>query len=335
MAIECRNKITILSFILSIFVLLIHVTNFRVYGLDSGPLYQVEYFFELVAHYAVPMFFAISGYLFFRNYQPHFMIEKKKKRIKTILIPFLIWGMLYCFIFAILPYIPVIGTYINQKTSLLNYLVDVFVKGQGTHLWYIRNLIIYLLLSPIVYYFIRLKYSFPFFGALMLALHMFLREGTNSISMYSIYYFGGAWAALHFCDAVEKKYTNRVKVFALIALCVLWITNRIIIRISFYQFIYGILFLIGIPLIWICSDIFRSTNQPKEFIRSSFFIYVSHVLILEAVEKAMFILLPHNQTGALADYIFAPVITLFIIFLIEKKKKKNKLIWSILTGNRG
>ena len=88
MAIECRNKITILSFILSIFVLLIHVTNFRVYGLDSGPLYQVEYFFELVAHYAVPMFFAISGYLFFRNYQPHFMIEKLKKRIKTILFYF-------------------------------------------------------------------------------------------------------------------------------------------------------------------------------------------------------------------------------------------------------
>ena len=89
MDIECRNRITWLSFVLALFVILIHVTNFRVYGINQGILFQIESCIESAAQFAVPAFFAISGYNFYRNYSPEQALIKINKRVKTLLVPYL------------------------------------------------------------------------------------------------------------------------------------------------------------------------------------------------------------------------------------------------------
>ena len=72
--IQFRNKITCYSFYTIIAVVLIHTFNLSVYGIDADAsgLGEFVYYFESTAaelwKAAVPLFFMISGFLFFRNF---------------------------------------------------------------------------------------------------------------------------------------------------------------------------------------------------------------------------------------------------------------------------
>lgn len=316
---------------LAVLVMLIHVTNFRLYGIYQGSVYLAESILESAANFAVPMFFTISGYLFYRNYRPEFAAGKLKKRIKTVFIPWMTWGVIYSLFFVALSYLPILNRVVNQRTSFFSSFLNLFTIRESTHLWYLRNLMIYIVAAPILYYVLRHKWSLPAYMILMLGCYQVLNDRIYSISMYSIFFFLGGWSAIHSQTIVEQAYSKRLRIVALFALLLLLVATWKTLRAPYTFFVY----LLGMPLIWIAADSFRSARPMSDFMRSSFFIYVSHVMILESVEKVFWILLPRNQVGALADYLFAPVITLGIIYIAEAVLKKNSTAWNLLTGNRG
>ena len=92
--------------------------------------------------------------------------------------------------------------------------------------------------------------------------------------------------------------------------------------------------LIQIPLIWISADILAINKEPSWWLRISFFIYCSHHMILESVEKIFLILLGKNYTGALLDFIFAPMITLLIILCLAAILRRIHPVWAVLCGGR-
>lgn len=331
MSTETSNKITRLSFWLAVFVMLIHVTNFRLYGINQGAVYISESFIESVANYAVPMFFAISGYLFYRNYRPEYAAEKLKKRFRTVFIPWMIWGVIYSLFFAVLSYLPILNSIVNQRTAFLGGVLNLFTIRESTHLWYLRNLVIYIVAAPVLYFALRYKWSLPAYVILMFGCYQFLYDRNYSISMYSMFFVLGGGAAIHLRTTVEQAYSKQLRTTAFLGLVLIWIVTWRIGRAPYVFFAY----LLGLPLIWIAADGFRRVRPVSEFMKSSFFIYVSHLLILESVEKVFWILLPRNQAGALVDYLFAPVITLGIIYLAEVVLKKSSTLWNLLTGNRG
>ena len=332
MDIECRNRITWLSFILSLFVMMIHVTNFRVYGIYQGILFQIESFIESAAHFAVPTFFAISGYNFYRNYSPEQTLIKLNKRVKTVLVPYFIWGMGYCIALSCLHYIPFVGSFINQRSSFIEKAYIIFISGEGSHFWYLRNLIIYIAIAPLLYYAIRRKLYILIYIACATVLHTIFKEGIYSISMYSVYFFIGGWFAVHFCIRAEKTFLVKESVFAFVVLCLLWIISW---KLSGKLLLRYFLYLLGVPMIFISSDILRTLGSPSTIAKNSFFIYVSHVIILETIEKVFWILFPHSVAGAVLDYCIAPVITLCIIYICIKLLSKYSRLWAVITGNRG
>ena len=328
---ETSNKITRLSFCLSILVMMIHVTNFRVYGIYRGPLYVAESLIESTANFAVPMFFAISGYMFFRNYRPTLAAEKIKKRIRTVFIPWMVWGLIYCLFFFIISHLPLLNNFVNHKTSIISSFLNLFTIKSSTHLWYLRNLMIYIITAPAIYYVIKNRWGYLSYIILMCGCYWLLNDQSFSISMYSLFFFLGGWTAIHLQAETEKAYSIELWKAAVLGLALLTVGIWRINRAPYTFFAY----LLGIPLIWITADCLRSSEQTPEFMRTSFFIYVSHVLILETVEKLFWVLLPRNQMGAMADYLLAPVITLGLIYMSEKILKKNSKMWGLLTGKRG
>ena len=84
---------------------------------------------------AMPTFFIISGYLFFANnekFNKEIYWQKIWRRVKTLLIPYIIWNM----IMAI-------------KLKIFN--LSIFVEPANMPLWFLRDLIIVSLLTPILY----------------------------------------------------------------------------------------------------------------------------------------------------------------------------------------
>ncbi len=159
------DKLRVLSLISIIFVLYIHsgfhpneiegmVMNDRVQSFISGIMGQC----------AVPLFYIISGYLFFLKVPNGIqsVYSKIRKRVKTLLIPYII-GCLFCVGFgAFVALMPGTSRFMNSSVlpilqKPINELICVifYDAGNGSpyafQLWFLRDLIIIVATSPIWY----------------------------------------------------------------------------------------------------------------------------------------------------------------------------------------
>lgn len=83
----------------------------------------------------VPVFFIMSGYLFFANVEPWNMQVfqlKIRRRIKTLLIPYLVWNLL-------------------MVLKLKAFSMSFFWEPANMPLWFLRDLILVSLLTPIIF----------------------------------------------------------------------------------------------------------------------------------------------------------------------------------------
>lgn len=100
-----------LRFLLAALVVLLHCYNLYDYGSGAitfdRSLYDfVRIFFtQGVCRVAVPTFFLMSGYLFFKNleyWNNQEYVKKMKSRFWTLFIPYLLWNLIaFCFLFII------------------------------------------------------------------------------------------------------------------------------------------------------------------------------------------------------------------------------------------
>lgn len=105
------------------------------------------HFVSLISHglctAAVPTFFLISGFLFWRTvscFQD--IVIKQKKRIKSVLVPFLCWNTLYFLIYS--------GGG-RMELTVENLLSGVFLYSCFFPMWYMFQLLVFILLSPCIY----------------------------------------------------------------------------------------------------------------------------------------------------------------------------------------
>ena len=62
------KKVTLLSFVLALLIIVLHTTNLEVYGITAGVWYHGQCWFRALTDVVVPVFFIVSGYLYFRNF---------------------------------------------------------------------------------------------------------------------------------------------------------------------------------------------------------------------------------------------------------------------------
>ena len=75
------NKIVFLNVILTIMIVLIHSNPLPRYGIEQSFDYPIIYIVDKLTIVAVPLFFFISAYLFYRNCDWGNLKDKLKKRI--------------------------------------------------------------------------------------------------------------------------------------------------------------------------------------------------------------------------------------------------------------
>lgn len=327
-----RNKITVLSFVLSILVVTIHAYNLNVYSINSGLLYWIEKYENTFATISVPTFFALSAFLFFQNYTPDKLLSKWKSRVFSVLIPYLLWnGIAYLFYQGI-SILPFVNNNLNQSVapfSILDFLKEIIIGGHNVT-WFLQNLMVYMVVTPLLYWILKYKT-----GSAIVLLIVFVGAilTNNDWLIYFVIYLFGAIVGIHLREIVRLKYSTSLRIFSGIYLFGTMFLFAVV-RIDFQMIIIP-LRITQIIATWIFADIFATSRELKWWVTISFFIYCSHSMILESLEKIIFVVLGKNHLGATIDFFFAPIITLMIIFVLAVLLRRIKPLWRILTGNRG
>lgn len=201
-----------LRFPLIIGVIFIHNHQFSNNCISSGYKWGgvvIELFSQEIGRLSVPIFFIISGYLFFHNIDAlttEIWIQKLKRRIKSLLIPYLIWnvvvGLCYIFIWNLngSDNMHMIGAGRFWFESLIGKMRETGAFPIVFQMWYIRDLMCVVLLSPILYFFLK-KVGFlfvPCIGVLWIFGIELPVLGNYCLSMAAIFYFGlGAYFTIN------------------------------------------------------------------------------------------------------------------------------------------
>lgn len=362
---DFSDLIRVLRFPLCVMVVLIHshFESIKVlsgeelhFDLVSNPLFANISFFisELLCRVAVPTFFIFSGYLFFgksETFTKHDYIAKLKSRSKSLLLPFIFWNL----VFILMLYLKQIFVGIGEHKLVVDYTLKdwilVFVNHSSsglpinTPLWFVRDLIVMVLISPIIYHIVK---STKWFSVLLLGLlWMAFYDGIKPyLNLSSIFFFSlGAYFSIHRKDivsALEKvKNYNYVASFILLIFEMLYFNFQDTwgLHLFFSQFMYNAcVFSLIISCLNISLTILRrkGCRLNNYLCDSNFFIYVFHRFPL-----AIFIILlgsmvaPETDLHALLIYFLAPLITIIIgvsVYVLLRKLLPKFTV--LITGGR-
>ncbi|MBP4137804.1 acyltransferase family protein [Flavobacterium geliluteum] len=177
-------KLKLISFFSMIMVVFLHSYNL-VINLTSGTVlvdqgystFIQNFISQGIARVAVPLFFSISGYLFFLNSRGELkeFILKFNKRLKTIVIPYLFWSIFCLLLFLIMQSIPQLAIFFTNKHvidyTVSEFISSVFINPIPYQLWFLRDLMILVVLSPILFYLIK---KFSYFALVVFMVAWFL-----------------------------------------------------------------------------------------------------------------------------------------------------------------
>ena len=301
---------------------------------------------------AVPIFFLISGYLFFvklEEWKTDVWVGKLKRRGKTLLLPYLLWNLIsIVFALAIL--------YLNYffRGDAAPDVVDWFKSYGGLRIfwdgrdglyphdfpfWFIRDLMVFMVLSPILFYYVK-KTGIVGLVILYLAYILVLWKNVPGFSAEGLFYFSlGAYLSIHGID-----FTAKCRKHLVIAACV---SVPLVLAMVYtfgnnddaWEYLRRLFTLFGsAATIGIVALLFqRERIQVRQLLtRSSFFVYAAHgTIVLPYVGKALDRILPYNQFWLIINYFSSALLTIAILVLCYWLFSK----WipettSVLTGGR-
>lgn len=128
-----------------------------VFIVDMGGAFLQNLLGGICGKLSVPIFLLISGYLFFREgsyaLTKELWISKLKKRISSLLVPYLLWNFIGYIIYAIK-----VGFSLEDFFHSF-WVIDIPGRSGSSPidgpLWYVRNLMIMVVISPIITYMIK------------------------------------------------------------------------------------------------------------------------------------------------------------------------------------
>lgn len=153
-----------IKFILILGVVAIHSNVYFGYDASGAPVGRsiVEFFSDRLTKVCVPCFFLLSGYLYFNNvtrFTKATYLNKTRRRIFTLLIPYLLWNVIGLAI-SLLKYryfnYPSYGVVEDGQICLSRMLEGFWNYADGYPyafaFWFIRDLIVFVLISPVAYF---------------------------------------------------------------------------------------------------------------------------------------------------------------------------------------
>lgn len=355
-------SIDLLRFPLAIMVIFIHMSPDVInlidadFSLISGHgIYNVIGILlsHVLTHIAVPTFYLISGYLFFINFQKWSWEGYKKKlnsRVKTLLVPYLLWNAVpfLLTVLAMLAAVAIKGKPIEGVESFIaennwhifydcNEWGTTRINWIGEHLrmtgpydsplWFLRDLIVVTMMTPIIYYAIK-KLGLFIISILFVAYISRIWTLLPGFHITAFFFFStGAYFALNKMNIIQ--FANKYRLL-FIPFCII-----LLVASTIYD---GANTFIGqnIYLLFICTGVFTAfyvaskciikynIKPNKMLVSSCFFIYAIHGVNfpfigspLSLTRRLLHYVIPGN-TGIEEGfcYLTSPIVTAFLCILL-------------------
>lgn len=328
-------------------VLLIH-SNISCYpgvGPDAGAV--VGFVSVVMCSVCVPGFFLISGMLFFRGvdvFDVEVYKRKLRSRVKTLLVPYLLWNLIAAAtdVFkGLVAAIPTPGFVEDGQIHWSALLLGCWSTGDGYPLafafWFIRNLMVFVLLTPVAWVVARRSLLF----ALVLSL---------------LVIFGWGWGFSYFLIgafiSIRKLKVPLLKPIGIAVAMAVYLLGCVVkSRYSGVDFpfdIYGLLKLVmtlaallgGYSLMKMTQQWMDRRRLARKVIGSAFFIYAFHQLFCTLNCRFWVWVCPPpegslNITITLLDYSFVFLtfvgLSLCVAFVLRRLMPRT---YSVLTGGR-
>lgn len=344
------NNVYWYNFILCILVVFIHARNdsaFTVPVVIFGiPVFnEIESFLALdIAGAAVGGFYLCSGYLFFRSYSWKQVLPKYQSRVHSILIPYVLWTLIYFFIHVMISRIPGLAAIFHEDPIAVTWrsvLDAVFHYRYCAFLWFLQFLILYVAISPMIYFLIRNQYLGA--AAILLALftactNIIKNEQAAAVTNWMVLYMLGGYIGVHYKTAIESKKVSTkflVGVFVL-AFAAFQIRKSVpsVFGVLFYSFAFA-------AALW-CLTAWekgagKKSTMPvaRDWQKNTFAVYMTHFMLVQGANAMISRLLSQSMWVGIVLFLFLPVVCFGAVYLAKKIcGDGNWLLWKILMGSR-
>lgn len=321
------NYSSVIAFLrlpLTLLVVFIHVPY-----TSTGQLtdYIHEFWIDGVCSVAVPAFFFISGYLFCPvKFSWQVYGRKLKRRINTLLIPYTAWNLIALLILVI----PHFHDFDYSVANVLAVFVDCrysFLHTTGGSpidypLWYIRDLMVCCVLTPLFYAAQKLKRLIPIIFLILWICEISLPIGTSSIAV-CFFTLGGVIRIYGF------PFINRPKFWLTSVTLILYVYLVTGLSPTFHSAAMPVIVLSLFPFgEWILAK--NKCERASKYGSFAFVLYASHAIFIKKIWN-LFIAIGLQQSVAYwLSYISVLIVCIVIYFFI----RKSSTIYGILTGKR-
>ena len=314
----------------------VYVPIERSFSLSNIYVFISELISHNLARIAVPAFFAISGFLFYKNLEgkPFLFFYKTKleSRFWSLLVPFIVWNGISYLAIVIKNYLGLVvgieqDSFMTKISSYNLYNIfwsDDFGAPLNYPLWYLRDLICVSFLAPVFYWAVNIFKRFTPLIFLLLFVSN-IESNVPGLSSTAICFFGiGSYAGINRIDFVSL-FDSYKKQSLLIAVALLLVSTFFNSSPSHEYFVrcfipFGIIAVVIIINNLISNEkTYKKLNSLSETV---FFIYCVHTIYIINWTKGVVAHLGTSPSASLVGYFIIPVLTILVSYYLYVFLKK-------------
>ena len=342
------KKKTVVSYFLSVLVFFIHSSSYGQYP-DGGTLIstvndKLGFFFqESITRFAVPLFFILAGIAFFRDYDNSKYFSKLKSRLHTLVIPYLVWNTLWMLFNILCSYTFISSFFVGREIfelTLPNILEGIFYYGCNLPFWFLLDLILFVIASPLINLVIRNKYV-GFGVTFALAVLMIFGIGLPHIPFKFqdpiVYYLLGGILGKHYFPYVLKRSSRLTQILSGCFLVIVITLKNLFPDNDYFgkPFVKTLVFILCSFAVWFLFDAFIDKIKNRPWYSRSFFVFAMNVNVSAIFTKLILFILPRKEIFATLNFVLTVVLTLVCInvfcYVIERY---IPWLWYILCGKK-
>ena len=315
------------GFLMSVLIFFIHLSTFYNYTDTGNAMSTINNILALTfkegfTRFVVPLYFIIAGALFFRDYSQEKYIPKLRKRVKTLLIPYLMWNIIWMIFCIVTSYTFLSRFFVGREKfeiTPLNVLLSLIHHECNGHFWFVFDLIVFVVFSPVIDFLIQTRKR-AICSVAVLALLSVMGYGIPASIFYTntsiVYYLIGAAIGRYGFAYFLRPSALRVRIVSAAVLLGFGVFNVV-----FYEAFSGSVkwtiqyaqFLFCGWAFWNVCDWIPDDSIIHSFSDCSFAVYAMHGNVGACITKLLYLVLPKSEYLAPVNFVLSVVLTLLFI----------------------
>ena len=282
------------------------------------------YLSNVIARVSVPLFFMLSGYLFFYGFDGTWAgyLRKFKSRTKSLVVPYLFWNVLVLLVFIVTQKSPAVYAYVKSTNppisslgirGLFNLIFGINRQPIAYQFWFIRDLIVLVLLTPAIYYALK-KTPYILLPLLLIAWLSDQWPIYIPAPLAAVFFSSGAYLSIHKINLSRIDPHGKVIIFIYLVLSVLDALTR---QAEYHSLLHNIGVGFGVVSAFYFTSIIARTSRIKQWLLRlapySFFLFATHEPLLRLARLLAYsVIKPTRDAEIMLLYLTLPVLVIVI-----------------------